>query len=534
MEDFEEYGYIEDSERTLMDLFDELSFTEKWERVFKGLKEPKDSGNYKWAKLQMFRLLAPISALVVPVIMLLLISILAKFTPEPTTSVQVKVVEPTPMEELEPIEPPEIEKLEPPDPVEIEVDVATDAPSLPNEAISTAADVASVQPAEFDSVAQIKSPVIMAGIMGSRNPGSRGAALGKYGGSKAGQVAVLRALRWLATQQHSDGSWGKNKPAITAMAVLVYLAHGDTPASEEFGRIVEDGLKFLVDSQEANGRFKGRDGHDYTQPIVAYALSEAYGMTKNPTIRESAVKALEMVVKGQNASGGFNYGLKPSDRDDTSYMGWCVQAMKAGKFAGLSHDVDGLTNAMERAIGGFKKNYGGNDSYGGFGYTGPSDKHGLSGVGVLCLQFLGESKCKEVQNTLPMLQDKWAFNWEDPPNGSVVYYWYYITQAFFQEGGAMWDEWNKSFSPQLTKAQQVISKNESGYVDHKGISHETGFWVSPAAREHNGGNGEVMDTILCALQLTVYYRYLPTFQKIDEYEIEQELGSTDDLIIEII
>lgn len=43
----------------------------------------------------------------------------------------------------------------------------------------------SPQPAEFDSVAMVKSPVIMKGIYGSRSPGARGADLQAYGGNAA-------------------------------------------------------------------------------------------------------------------------------------------------------------------------------------------------------------------------------------------------------------------------------------------------------------------------------------------------------------
>jgi hypothetical protein len=109
-----------------------------------------------------------------------------------------------------------------------------------------------------------------------------------------------------------------------------------------------------------------------------------------------------------------------------------------------------------------------------------------------------------------------------------------MTQAYFQEGGQTWDQWNKQFSAPLVAAQDVISKEESGYVDHEGTPHEIGSWTSPAARELTGGNGEVMDTILCTLMLEVYYRYLPTFQQVSDEEIEQELGDEQDLIIEII
>lgn len=521
-------------EHDLLKLFDELSFRDKWKRVSAGLKQPRESGEHKWARLQMLRLLSPAAAVVVPILILGLITLLAQLTPEPVRSFQVKVVEPDQTEELKEIDEPLVEPPVPPEPTEVQMDISADMPSLPTETVSPPADTASVQPAEFDSVAMIKSPVIMRGMLGSRSPGARGTALGKFGGGSHTEAAVLRALRWLAKNQNSDGSWNNTKPAMTSLAILAYLAHGDTPASEEFGSVVESALRFLTEAQEPSGRFKGRDNHDYTHPIATYALAEAYGMTKNPTVKEAAVKALAVIVKGQNASGGFNYNLQPSGRDDTSYMAWCVQALKAAQIAGLAYDVEGLDEAMKKAVLGFRKNYGEQGGYGGFGYTGPSSAHGLSGAGALSMQFLGEAKSKEVLNTLPMIAQRFAFNWETPPAGSIIYYWYYNTQAFFQEGGAVWENWNKQFSIPLTKVQQVIGKEASGYVDHKGQPQEIGSWTSPAKNEHTGGNGEVMDTILCTLMLEVYYRYLPTFQQIPEQEIQQELGTGDDIVIEFV
>jgi len=525
------FALLHEHEHDLMKLFDELSFRQKWKRVFAGLKLPKESGENKWARLQMTRLLSPVMAVIVPLLMLGLITLFSKFGPEPVRTVQVKVIDPETMEKLEEIEEPEFVPPEPPDPIDIQMDFSLNAPAMPTDVAAPPAEAVSVQPAEFDSVAMVKSPVIMRGMLGSRSPGAQGAALGQFGGGHTSE-AVLRALRWLAKNQHRDGSWGVTKPAMTALAILAYLAHGDTPASEEFGKTVEAGLRFLTDAQLPNGRFKGADGHDYTQPIAAYALAEAAGMTRVPKIKEAAIKAVEEVVKGQNKSGSFNYNLVPSERNDLSYVGWCVQAMKAAHIAGFDSDISGLEAAMKKAVDGCRVHYNANSSSAGFGYGG-GGQDGLSGVGVLCMQFLGESKSKEVRNALAGL-NRWDFNWETPPAGSIIYYWYYITQAYFQEGGKMWDEWNKKFSYGLIKAQEIVSKTDSGYVDHKGQPQEIGSWKSPAKNEHTGGNEIVMDTILCTLMLEVYYRYLPTFQQIPDEEIKKEIKDDKDIQIEIV
>ena len=517
----------------IMKLFDELSFRQKWSRAFKGLKQPISSGEHKWARLQLLRLISPLMAVVVPILMLLMIAMLARFTPRGTQSWQVTRVDPTPMEQLEEFEPPEMDRLEPPDPIDVQVDVVTDTRSMPNDAVSPPAETASVQLADVNSVAQVPSPVVLTGMLQSRNPGTRATALGEYGGGHTVQ-AVLRALRWLAVNQNVDGSWGSSKPAMTSLALLAYLAHGDTPNSEEFGTVVENGLRFLIGAQQNDGRFRGRDNHDYTQPIAAYALAEAYGMTKTPRVREAAIKAMERVVNGQNRAGSWDYNLNPaSERNDISYAGWCIQALKAAEIGGLTRDVPGIKTAMKRAVAGVKGNFRASGDLGGFGYTSPSATHGLSGVGVLALQFLGEGRSLEAHLGLAGLH-RWPFDWENPRGRSPVYYWYYNTQAYFQEGGRMWDQWNEQFSHALVGVQQIISREESGYVDHRGNPQETGFWDSPAESELTGGNGRVMDTILCSLMLEVYYRYLPTFQQIPQGEIERELGDEDDLVIEIV
>ena len=54
--------------REMQKLFEELSFRERWRRMMAGLKMPKDSGEYKFARLQLQRLSGPAVAVAVPLI----------------------------------------------------------------------------------------------------------------------------------------------------------------------------------------------------------------------------------------------------------------------------------------------------------------------------------------------------------------------------------------------------------------------------------------------------------------------------------
>ncbi|MFO7871630.1 MAG: prenyltransferase/squalene oxidase repeat-containing protein [Kiritimatiellia bacterium] len=529
-------------EQKMAELFDELPFKKKVRKFFEGLKQPPDTGEYKWARLQLLRLCAPVAAVVVPIIAMILLSIFAAIRPEIVRTYDVKILNPEPPRELEePIEPPD--PIEPPEPVD---DFEVDLTKPPTRFAGPATDF-SPKPADFNAVALVKSPVIMKGIYGARNSGMRGQALNKYGGNAITELAVLRALRWLKKYQEEDGSWstatahGKGryrgaKAGMTGLGLLTFLAHGETPASEEFGFTVEKAMQWLIENQTAEGNFEHRDNHDYCLPIAAYALSEAYGLTKIPAVQESAQKAIKAILKGQHASGGWNYNMNQENRDDTSIMAWCAQALKAAKMAGLFYGTDdegAVNQAMDKAITAFKANYLKDAEYGGhFKYTNESDAHPqLTGLGVLCLQLLGEAGCPEVKGGLQWLDRNCKFTVEEPWSKRPFYHYYYITQAKFHAGGETWKQWNKEFSIPLCREQFVI---KGAGVDGKDI----GYWDSWSRIERE--YGPVYNTTLAALMLQVYYRYLPTFMGAprqaggaQEQETKKSFKSGDDIGVRI-
>ena len=85
--------------------------------------------------------------------------------------------------------------------------------------------------------------------------------------------------------------------------------------------------------------------------------------------------------------------------------------------------------------------------------------------------------------------------------GSINFYeWYYSTQACFQASGKTWDAWNDMFLEPLLEAQD-----------------KSGYWPqerSDTTNKQSKGDGDVYRTCLATLMLEVYYRYLPTGEKI--------------------
>ena len=532
--------------------------------MFDGFKQPKDSKEYKLARIEMQRQAAPAAAIVIPMILVGLLVIFAKGKDKSEVTFETEMLDVEEIEQLEDV-PEDI-----PDPTPIDDIMPNDVQFTPDMAMDIAAPApdapVSAQPQAVDAVAVIKSPVILRNIFGStRNPGMRGQLIAAGGGNQKTEASVMRSLRWLKTQQLPDGSWPNNRAAMTGLAVLTFLAHGEKPGeSSEFGETVQKAIEYLMteQSKRSDGLYTGA-GNGYAHAIATYAMCEAYGMTMNPNVKASADAALTPIIEGQHPSGGWDYNFKQSERDDTSVMGWCAQAIKAAIMADFYHDPEALERASKMAVKGFKKN-GFED--GGFGYTSPQ-KGGLTGVGTLCMQFHHAANDPYVRNSLNNLIYTWKPEWigysparaaageqlekpTDLPPGTVggacpQYYYYYCTQAVFQGGGDQWKKWNDRMWPSYVEAQFVTHAGEAGstctcglpncqklkepYTDADGKFQEIGHWVNTDAHTDR----PIMDTCLAALQMMVYYRYLPTYKQVDvPAEVVGEASGNDDIVVE--
>jgi Prenyltransferase and squalene oxidase repeat len=515
--------------------YTEVNYFQRLKRMRQGLACPRASKEYKAAMIEVQRLSAPAAAVFLPLFLVGVMVILSAATDAPERIIEYEYKKEPKAPELEKFEKPKEKVVEKTEDVKIDIEVnkpnvevekplqESPNPGPPN------ADPPSPNPPKID--VDIGGPTIRHGPPKFGPPGSGGP--GKSDGpgpTVVTEEAVIRTLRWLKKNQQPDGSWLNNRIAMTSLAILTFLSHAETPGkSEEFGETVKKGLEYLLSQQTPDGRFKGSDGHEYSLPIATYALCEAYGMTMNPNVKDAAERSLTLIVKGQHPSGGWDYNVKQSDRDDTSYMGWCAQAIKAGY---LSHvKVEGLDKALKLAVRGFKKNA---SPTGGFGYTAPAGNHGMTGVGTLCMQLLGGADASEVTRSMEVM-DKWVPSFEEKANGisgtSLQYYFYYATQCRFHAGGKRWKNWDTQMKATYISAQKTLGTNESAYVDHKGVPQEIGWWEN---KDHHTDR-PVMDSCLAALQLMVYYRYLPTTSAAALKQTIEELNPTstekDDIVV---
>ncbi|MCH2206940.1 MAG: hypothetical protein MK132_13870, partial [Lentisphaerales bacterium] len=408
---------------------------------------------------------------------------------------EIQIEEPPPIEE--PV-PEEVENTDTTDPILTSValenvetndaaleDVSDDAPSTEDDSAVDAVSDVTVSPSAFASPS----------VFGGRSAAGRSSAVSKFGGSQVGQQSLLKALWWLAKVQNPDGSWGSGFPqAYTGLALLTFLAHGETQSSKNFGTNVRKAMEWLA-KHEHNKKLP------YAHAIKTYALAEAYAMTGVYMLEEAMNKNIRLVIDGMQKGGSYHYGynLNENEKQDLSVAGWNYQALKAAYGAGC--EEKGLVDAIHRALGWLKKNAGDSNDGNGFPYDGTKpvvkSKSTMRAVGVLCMQLFGEGQDPALKDEIKKIADTdyEKLHWKNAPKESL-YSWYYATQAMFQNGGNNWKKWNKRFQRELTANQ-----------------HPEGYWEHPSdfhSRTMDDLSAKVYATTLCALQLTVYYRYLPS------------------------
>jgi len=330
-------------------------------------------------------------------------------------------------------------------------------------------------------------------LANTRSSGNRGRILKDHGATPT-DAAVVRALKWLQSAQAADGSWaGQDKTAMTGLALLAFLGHGETPAdSPQFADTVTRGLKYLIKHQDTRGQFSA---NVYAHGIAVYALAEAFTMTRIVELRQPLDNGIQVILDGQQPDGSFDYNYRKGTRFDTSVSGWQIQALKAARLAGV--DAPGLEPALKRSIRFLQTDAFAHDGSG-FVYEGkpgiPAAAGGrasMTGVGTLCLQMLDKAGCTQVRTGLRTLR-KTELAWPDTGKAGV-YAGYYISQAKFQANDRdkiEWTQWNRQMQKTLLSRQQTDGHWENG--DYDSGTH-------------------VYTTTLCTLMLEVYYRYLPTY-----------------------
>lgn len=338
------------------------------------------------------------------------------------------------------------------------------------------------------------------------------------GASPESEEAVSAALLWLASVQEADGRWDASRQlagreqvvaghdrggagadadtGITALALLAFLGAGHTQSAGEHIDTVAAGLKFLKSQQAPDGNLGGgarNFAFMYCHGMATLAVSEAYGMTKDPELESVVRGAIAYSIAAQHPqTGGWRYRPwqhRPNDGGDASQMGWQLMALTSAELAGIEMPQtarDGMINFLKRVAVG---THGGQACY----RPGEQVSHTMTAEALYCRQLLGMAR----EN--PASDEAGEFLLGQLPGAGRrknLYYWYYGTLAMYQLGGDHWDRWNQALQNSLVPAQTSVGQ-------------EAGSWSPNTV--WGGYGGRIYSTAMSALCLEVYYRYLPVY-----------------------
>lgn len=356
----------------------------------------------------------------------------------------------------------------------------------------------------FGDVSNMSS--IPAGMRSRCSMSQRMKRLRESGGEDRAERAVRDGLEFLSSKQNDDGSFGEDyQGAMTGLTLLAYLGHCETPESPKFGDAVVNAALFLMDKALKNDGLitNGSAGHHnaYEHAIGTYALSELYTMTKEsgkeiPRLESVLKKSVDVIVDCQSKSGGWPYyGHKGKEYgptggfDDMSVTGWSIQALKAAYNTGRK--FSGVEKALDKAIEDYLPSI--QDQDGAFKYS-PKDakgKQSLTGAALLGMQIWKGTNSPTYEKGFKYLVSRT----QNPGVPSDFYEPYYNTQVFFMAEGKEWENYNKKFQPKLLDAQ-----------------NEDGSWSNTTRGKKDG---KILNAAWAILMLEVYYRYLPTTDKVE-------------------
>ena len=407
---------------------------------------------------------------------------------------------------------PEADPVPPPEPVEPAPAKAAGSPA----AAETTKPLVPVKPPKGDALSG-PGPT---GAAGKQMPeefklrtGNHAQVAKGLGATQESEAAVNAALRWLALNQGPSGRWearrtgaGSGKAAdgqdrfgagttadtgITGLALLAFLASGNTHLRGDHQLTVRRGLEFLLSMQESDGNLGASHNmyeRMYCHAMATCALSEAYAMTGDDRLKAAVSRAIAFTVASQDKpSGGWRYG--PNQPGDTSQLGWQVMALKSAHLAGIPIQ-DQTRGGIER----FLKSVALGNRAGLACYqpVRPVPSRSMTAEALVCRQFLG------IPDSPEALTEASGYVLQEMPGAGTTnfYYWYYATLSMYQLQGEPWRQWNEALQKQLLSSQRTEG-------EFKGSWDPDPVW--------GGCGGRGYSTALGALCLEVYYRFLPLY-----------------------
>jgi hypothetical protein len=283
--------------------------------------------------------------------------------------------------------------------------------------------------------------------------------------------AIDRGLAYL-NNRSNNGAFGtgilqQGHVAVTSLAGMAFLAGGHHSGRGPYGKLVTDIIKFVIRQASASGRkgylfnpaayrLQGMYGHGFGTLFLA----EVSGMVADKELRrqvhDTLRDAVQVILKSQNAEGGWRYEPTPTDAD-LSVTVCQMMALRAARNAGVgvpkaaaTKCVDYVKKCRDAADGSFRYQT---------RFTGPPLKFARTAAGVSALNSAGIYKGDEIDKGLEFMRaHKPAALGPGRPQDERTYYFYghyYAVQAMWTAGGDYWSNWYPMIRDELLGIQQA-------------------------------------------------------------------------------
>ncbi len=328
---------------------------------------------------------------------------------------------------------------------------------------------------------------------------------------KRAKEAVKKALDWLKKKQNQDGSWGNGfdkdmQNAVSSLAVLAFLSHGENTDSHNYGSTVKAGLKNLL-NKGSHYNHKGFLG-GFGEALLTYVIAEGASMTFVP----------ELTAQTRNRTLLISKQLARFS-DDTSHgtlSPWNYQAIKAACYAVPANN---FKRVVEQSAKHLLRQHQTQSTR-----TLSSSNHNTNQSSLdsifartYCLQLFGYTKHPSVVkylNQAVKLKNGKALkvDWNTTSTWPL-YAWYYKTNSLFFASsgkGYIWRKWYGNVTDGLLDNQ---NSDGSFYSPEGGKSNDKDYMGNGETVKTFGTDDNLMiySTAICALILQVKHRYLPSY-----------------------
>jgi hypothetical protein len=305
-----------------------------------------------------------------------------------------------------------------------------------------------------------------------------------YTGS-AGVVAsevdkmYVRGMQYLVKTQGPDGNWPdeppSGEPAVTSLAIISLLAHGDDPNFGPYSATIKRGVDYVLKHADSTTGYIGTTM--YNHGFSTLMLAESYGAVDDPRLGPALQKAVKLIVTAQAENNSHAWRYSPESRDaDTTVSGAQMVALCAARNAGIAVPEQVIQNGLN-----FFRSCQTPD--GGIGYQFPNAPNTTRTAIAVTVMALAKEK-----NTPAF---KAAFNYlkASPADAQYPqYFLYYASQAYFHGSPDAWQSWNRDNIATL-RASQAGEGNWEGQL------------------------GSTFATAGSLLSLALNYRYLPIYER---------------------